>query len=105
MDMCEDAGGVASEFRQEEEWEEEEEDDTSSFVEEIPPTLSPLFGGLLLLLVGLGLLGDRSWDEEGLGRFLRSRLTVCRIWLTEKCVTSARAGLEVEESEEYRSDT
>lgn len=95
---------MASEFRQEEEWEEEEEDDTSSFVEDIPPTLSPLIGGLLLL-VGLGLLGDRSWDEGRLGRFLRRRLTVCRIWLTEKCVTSGCAALEVEESEEYRSDT
>lgn len=78
MDMCEEAGGVASEFTQEEEW-EDEEDDTSSFVEDIPPTLLPLFGGLLLLVVGL--LGDRSWGEGGLGRgrFLRSRLTVCRI--------------------------
>lgn len=65
---------MASEFTQEEEWEDEEEEDTSSFVEEIPPTLSLLFWGLLLL-VGLGLLGDRSWDVGGLrGRFLRSRL-------------------------------
>ena len=79
--MCDEARGVASEFRQNEEWDDEEEDDTSSFVEEIPPTLSPLFGVLLLLVVGLGLLGDRSWDEGalGTGRFLKSRLTVCRI--------------------------
>lgn len=107
MGRCEAAKGVASEFRQEDEWEEEEEDDTSSLLEEIPPTLSPLFGGLLLLLVGLGLTGDRSWDERGLGRgrFFKSRLTVCWIWLTEKCVTSACPRLEAEESEEYRSDT
>ncbi len=71
---------MASEFRQEEEGEDEEEDDTSSFVEEVPPTLSPLFGGLVLLVV-LGLLGERSWDEEGLGwgRFLKINFTVCRI--------------------------
>lgn len=106
MGRCEAARGVASEFRQEDEWEEEEEDDTSSLLEEIPPTLSPLFGGVLLL-VGLGLMGDRSWDERGLGRgrFFKSRLTVCWIWLTEKCVTSACPRLEAEESEEYRSDT
>lgn len=96
---------MASEFRQEEEWEDEEEDDASSFVEEIPPTLSLLFGGLLL--VGFGRLGDRSWDEGGLGsgRFLSSRLTVSRICLTEKCVMSPWPGLEAEEPEEYRSDT
>lgn len=90
---------MASEFRQEEEREEDDEDDTCSVVDP-PPTLSPLFGGLMLV----GLLGDRSWDEVGLGtgRFLRSHLTLCRICLREKCVTSA---LEVEESDEYRSDT
>lgn len=95
---CEAAVGVASE-----EW--EEEDDTSSLMEEIAPTLSPLFGRLLLVVVGF--LGVRSRDERGLawGDFFKSLFTDFRIWLKEKCVTSEFSGFEVKESEEYRSDT
>lgn len=103
MNLFEKPRGEASELRHEEEWEEEEEEGNSSLVGGFSATLSLLFGGLLLLLVGPGLPGDRSGLKGGSGSVLKSLLKVFSISLTETCVGSRCPGKEAEELDDHSS--